>query len=778
MPEVLEQVRRRMAGRSPAPTRLRRLLIVSHGPEKKTGFGGQANAIATAFADDGWEVARLCLHSWRCGVETDADGTRLYRVVDYPSFQDAATTIYRESPDAIIIATEFSWVAAALQPLPEDIRDKCFFWNCVDCEPYSDDLGHFANHYGTIVNVSNFGHAMYSKVGRKPAVNIPMGADPEVFRLYDMAEREALRREFNLQDKFVIAHVAQNQQRKQQPVGLEAFKEFMSEAPEAFMILHTAQNGFLPANYQSGWDLARLKTKILDIPDSRAMWNEVNCESWELAQLYAAADVYTDFSSSEGFGIPRVEAQMAGLRTITPDNTTGPELRGPGSWGYACNNKYWQADLCVFRPLPDPKALLVAWREAYALWRAGKLHAGREERRAWACEHFDITKITDKWKSLVYSRTSRPVAPIEVKTKVLYQGLMTKDFSYGIAGNGIVRGLKAKGLDVWEFPISVDCFRDPEGHNITLTESALGGLGFDLHIRWAYPLQPRGLMGRKNLCITPFEWARTPTQWVTAAHDPRIHKVVAISEGSAADFVASGMPHEKVDYIDLGIDHEIFHPGVKAERFEHQAGFTFTVMGSLMEWNSRKRLDLAVEAFLTEFTHQESVTLIIKTIPINGQDFSKAHLQARVQAAGPRHGKIIYFCGDWPRAKVAEALAVTDALLSPVAGEGCGMVNREAAAMGIPSICPDIGGLKWVHKHDCGYPVHSRLVPAGPSPYLLKQEDVPIGGWQWHDVDIAELRFQMRAAFEKKDYDVKRRNCIAAAQKLTWERTAGQLCKM
>lgn len=757
-----------------------KVLIFSHGPDKKTGFGGQVNALSSEFRRRGWDVVRLCLHSWnKTGRTTSEDGSRLYRVHKFPSDVDVFQCVYKEDPDAIILASELSW-AAAFHGLPEEIRQRCIFWSAIDCEPVSKPLMDMANNYGTVVNASDFGHSMYKDAGILESSKIYMGADPAVFKPLPEDDRDALRREYKLEDKFVMLHVGQNQHRKQQPVALEVFKIFMGRHPEPFLILHTPQFGYIPGEFHGGWDLGKLKNEILEIPDSRACWSKTEESQAGMAELYNMADVYTDFSASEGFGIPRVEAQMCGLRTVVPDNTTGPELQGPGSIIYGCKNIHWQPDLTVKRPLPDPDALLEAWESAYDMWKSGEIHKGRAERHKWAKSRYNIREISKKWADLVERRARPPRPAIEVRTKVLYQGIQSSNFSYGILSSELARALDGLGYDVRRYPVTTDAWRDKhlgtENSNARLTEKTFGGAGFDVHIRLAYPLLADGLVGRKNLCITPYEWPAPPPSWVDHAHDPRIHRIVAISDGLADIYRAAGMPPEKVRAIHLGVDHEIFNTDVASDPLDGQKAFSFLMLGSLMEFNSRKRMDLGLEAFLLEFQKHEDVSLVIKTLPLSGKDVTKDQVgEACRRAINP--ARVIYVCGSWPRQRVAGLMASADAILSPVAGEGCGMVNREAMAMGIPTVGTAVGGLKDVLSDKTGYPIHAHLV-AGPKAAYIANNDVPDGGWKAYHGDLSELRFQMREAFERRGYKSKRRACLNMARKFTWENTAKELRKI
>ena len=73
-------------------------------------------------------------------------------------------------------------------------------------------------------------------------------------------------------------------------------------------------------------------------------------------EVYNMMDVFLSCSLGEGFGLPYVEAMLAGVPVIAPDNTTTEELIGlERGFTYRTRNTvcFGSFDLMRERPLPD-----------------------------------------------------------------------------------------------------------------------------------------------------------------------------------------------------------------------------------------------------------------------------------------------------------------------------------------------------------------------------------------------------------------------------------------
>ena len=178
---------------------------------------------------------------------------------------------------------------------------------------------------------SRWGIEQYLRAGgdRSKARYLPHGVDTKVFRPID-APREELRAKLNPRLKdcdVVVGIVAVNRERKLIPNQLEAIKIFMENNPDlrVGIYLHTSVH---PDGPFGGWYLdAVVKTMGLEgkvvLPEQH--YYRLGFTEPEMNLVYNAIDVLLELST-EGFGLPIIEAQSAGCPVITLNHGAGPEI--------------------------------------------------------------------------------------------------------------------------------------------------------------------------------------------------------------------------------------------------------------------------------------------------------------------------------------------------------------------------------------------------------------------------------------------------------------------
>lgn len=126
--------------------------------------------------------------------------------------------------------------------------------------------------------------------------------------------KEKIRSKFNLENKYVILTIAGNYEqsgRKSIETTLVAFKEFHKLHPESLLWIHSPT-----FKHQRVYYIVQMMEE-LDIPASAYKLTENTLDETTLQKLYKCADVYLCGSSSEGFGVPQLEAQYFGLPVVT-----------------------------------------------------------------------------------------------------------------------------------------------------------------------------------------------------------------------------------------------------------------------------------------------------------------------------------------------------------------------------------------------------------------------------------------------------------------------------
>lgn len=128
-------------------------------------------------------------------------------------------------------------------------------------------------------------------------------------------------------DKFIVTNVNRNQQRKDIPRTLMAFKEFQRQRPDSVLYLHLAardQGWFIPEIIKS---VGLVLGEHVLLPGRQ--FGPANGFAIDVLNLiYNCSDVVVSTTSGEGWGLSSVEAMACKTPVIFPDNTSLTEIVG------------------------------------------------------------------------------------------------------------------------------------------------------------------------------------------------------------------------------------------------------------------------------------------------------------------------------------------------------------------------------------------------------------------------------------------------------------------
>lgn len=272
----------------------------------------------------------------------------------------------------------------------------------------------------------------------------------------------------------------------------------------------------------------------------------------------------------------------------------------------------------------------------------------------------------------------------------------------------------------------------PDGYGMSRDhlKSELGNLGLQMDELYAdqkvallynYPYSLPNLKSDVRLIYTMFESDKIPEDWGDYLREA--DEVIVPSKFCQLAFADAGISSTVVP---LGYNHREFK---FVERPERDV-FTFIHYDS---FNLRKGFQEVFEAFTQEFTKEEPVKLILKTV----QEHTGLPIAKSV------FPNIEVLRGEYSERKLANLLGAVDCMVYPSRGEGFGITPLEAMATGLPTIVPNAHGIGQYFDKRYMLPVKvGRKMPALNNRFRGQNiGDMVV-------CDVTDLRKKMRYAFE------------------------------
>ena len=267
-------------------------------------------------------------------------------------------------------------------------------WAPIDHDPIPNAVAESLRKALVPIAFSKFGYEQMRSAGLEP-LYVPHAIPKGVF--YPKDRQEARRRLKTAKrgvndDTFIAVMVAANKgypPRKSFHQVIPAWADFCKDHPNSVLYLHTEATQVM-----GGIDILSLCAFFDVSPD-----NVMLCDPYYyrmgfpleyMNDIYNAADVLLSPSMGEGFGLPIVEAQLAGCPVITTNATAMPELTFAG-WKVEAMPMYMpQGSL---QALPGKASIREALEQAF---EARGDEALRARARAGAVE-YDLDLVMEKY---------------------------------------------------------------------------------------------------------------------------------------------------------------------------------------------------------------------------------------------------------------------------------------------------------------------------------------------------------------------------------------------
>lgn len=274
-------------------------------------------------------------------------------------------------------------------------------WVPVDHDPAPAEVANWFRIPGELrlpIAMSKFGKERLESAGLKDVMYAPHSVNTQLYTESGNNFREQLGIPKDVHLTVINGANKGVPSRKSFPEMLAAWSIFAKDRKDAWLYLHTDQNGLA-----GGIQLKRLLAAV-QAPEDRIRFvpqyqYRSGIPTEEMPAVYRMGDVLLSTSRGEGFGVPVLESLAVGVPAIVSDWTAQPELLGAG-WKVS-GQPEWNEGMASWWLCPNIGEIVAALEESYAMKGDTK---GSATMAAQARE-FALGYDTDT----VYARYWRPI---------------------------------------------------------------------------------------------------------------------------------------------------------------------------------------------------------------------------------------------------------------------------------------------------------------------------------------------------------------------------------
>ena len=334
-------------------------------------------------------------------------------------------------PD-VYLGVEDIWAFSDYQNKPWWNKINKVLWTTLDSLPILDQALQMEPLCDKMLVWASFAEKEMKKLGHENVQTLHGAVDYSNFKPLD--NRSQIRKNFGIDDCFVIGFVFKNQLRKSVPNILQGFKTFKEDNPEvkAKLLLHTDW-----AEIGSGWDIPRYIREMGINPEdvlstylchscgfyyiSPYQGEDKDCPKCkkektfktkssvkgicekQLNELYNCMDVYCHPFTSGGQELPIQEAKSAGLITLVTEYSCGTDSCYKDQGGIPLKwNEYREPSTQFIKASTCPKDIADKLWKVYSMRDSDKSELSTRGME-YVKQEFSTQTICDKLKKILFS---------------------------------------------------------------------------------------------------------------------------------------------------------------------------------------------------------------------------------------------------------------------------------------------------------------------------------------------------------------------------------------
>ncbi len=301
------------------------------------------------------------------------------------------------------------------------------------------------------------------------------------------------------------------------------------------------------------------------------------------------------------------------------------------------------------------------------------------------------TVVADRLRAVEVELAHRLATPLQSAIdhmSIRWEGGLFTHTSLGLINRELGLRLLDAGCQVSFYPTEPDHFNpqiDPRFLRLVQRVRAPLDRPIVIHVRHQWPPNLTPPSDGHWVMIQPWEYGSLPKEWIPVINE-QVDEVWVYSAFVQDCYIRSGVAPERVHIVPAGVDVDKFRPDARPAVLPTQKRFKFLFVGAVI-W--RKGPDILLDAYLSQFTADDDVCLVIKDLPGYPGRFLVDRI--RQAQADPNAPEILYlddvlFPDDLPGLYTA-----CDCLVLPYRGEGFGLPIAEAMACGRAVIVTNYG---------------------------------------------------------------------------------------